>query len=166
MRRRIILLVIGFVFTFHVAKAQFNDCIDSNRVNPWEICTMEFMPVCGCNNVTYDNSCESYWRGGVNTIAYSGVCQQDLFAFAFTPNPVVTHMNFKMQLASNLESDGSMTISDIFGNIVYFRLLHNLNGEFPYLETIPLYGLETGMYFVLVKVGNVSKVKKFVKFRI
>lgn len=39
---------------------------------PSGTCTMEYFPVCGCDNDTYANSCSAY-AAGVN-IQYAGVC--------------------------------------------------------------------------------------------
>lgn len=34
-------------------------CIDKEKINPQAICTQQYEPVCGCNNITYGNACEA-----------------------------------------------------------------------------------------------------------
>ncbi|MGV3587755.1 MAG: Kazal-type serine protease inhibitor domain-containing protein [Adhaeribacter sp.] len=38
-------------------KAAQPECIDSAKINPEALCTMQYDPVCGCNNQTYSNAC-------------------------------------------------------------------------------------------------------------
>ena len=52
------------------------DCIDITQINPFAICIEEYNPVCGCNNVTYENICEAVNYGGVTSWT-DGPCDTD-----------------------------------------------------------------------------------------
>lgn len=68
---RLVLLLLP-LFAF-VQSAAAQACIDSTLIDPMGFCPMIWDPVCGCNGVTYGNSCEAEISGGVTSFTY-GEC--------------------------------------------------------------------------------------------
>ncbi|WP_439880178.1 Kazal-type serine protease inhibitor family protein [Pontibacter sp. MBLB2868] len=65
MKRALVAIALLTVLTSCVSpKQKSNACIDESRINPNQVCTMQYDPVCGCNEKTYGNACEAD-RAGV-----------------------------------------------------------------------------------------------------
>jgi len=154
-----ILALFQFGFTT-TANAQFiPPCVDSTRIDPFFQCNdPAFIPVCGCNLVTYRNECVAFRNGGVNNILYTGVCQNDYVFADLYPNVVQDDINLFVQFAD--KGSATIQIRDVFGNLkVTQNHLSIDNRQFTFSAS----EYRTGIYYVFVIAGNVSTVLKFVK---
>jgi len=59
----IYLLVLSVILSVSDLQAQ---CIDQSLIDPSGTCSMAYIPVCGCDGRTYQNSCIATIEGGVN----------------------------------------------------------------------------------------------------
>lgn len=67
MRKLILLLIVLFIGCSK--EDQIQDTCKIDLPNPDRVCTEQYEPVCGCDNVTYSNSCVaegivSLWNDG------------------------------------------------------------------------------------------------------
>ncbi|MEE3037770.1 MAG: DUF3105 domain-containing protein, partial [Bacteroidota bacterium] len=89
------------------------DCIDPSLINPDAICFFIYDPVCGCNNVTYSNSCFAENSGVLSWV--NGECSSAT-VFGCTDE---TATNFN---ASATTDDGSCTYLEPEGFNVTFSI--------------------------------------------
>ena len=54
--------------------ASSGNCIDSTLIDPNAMCTEQWSPVCGCDNVTYSNPCHATVFGGVTSYIDGECC--------------------------------------------------------------------------------------------
>ncbi len=68
--KKVMLTILILNNALHVVS---QNCVDTSLINLNAICPFIWMPVCGCNNVTYGNSCEATNYGGVTSYT-EGAC--------------------------------------------------------------------------------------------
>jgi len=143
------------------AAAQFGTpvCQDSTIISGNYCNGIDYAPVCGCNNVTYDKECLAVANG----ILYStqGACEALDFIIVENPAPNAC----SLRVVTKEVIDVNLWIFDAFAIQRFYQLLPSVypygnGGGFIYTLDVDLRGWGNGVYFVVMRGGGTVKVRR------
>lgn len=150
------LIIIGFLFIGLSSFAQTfnqNTCQDTTLISNNPCYGTSYMPVCGCDNVTYRNECLAYANGLLNFT--QGPCE--FMDFDFLPNPVATVGQLQVKIICKGITDINVWIFDTFFRQKYYER----HVQFQEIELYPdVRGFGNGLFFIVVEANGVVKVKR------
>jgi hypothetical protein len=130
-------------------------CIDSTLIDSSMACIQIFDPVCGCDSITYSNSCFATYYGGVTSYT-PGECITNSIdrindnGISIFPNPADDFFHIRF----DGEVPASLILTDYSGRTVRSE---NVNGKF---QTIEITDLPKGLYFVQINSDNGQVVRQ------
>lgn len=134
-------------------------CIDSNLINLNLMCPAIYEPVCGCDSITYSNSCEATNHGGVVSFT-EGACgsaklTENWMSFIeIQPNPFTDYLEFELSNTTNIQ----LSIFQASGQEILRKALSTG------LQRIDLNMLMPGTYFL--RVENSQTGQSFMKIAV
>jgi hypothetical protein len=150
--RRLIL----FIFAIAGSHISFGQCLDTlSFPNLQPPCFPDFLPVCGCDGVTYRNAC--YAEFATVQQWQEGPCENILIDIY--PNPAVNWLN--TTIVTKFESNVNLYIFDRNGNIYYYDYLTTVTNS---TLIIPVNGFDYGLYVVMAESNGDVQLSKFIKW--
>lgn len=142
-----------------------DECINEASIDSTYGCVDVYEPVCGCDGVTYDNSCYAIYYGGVvfytdGACAATTIQEETIFgSVAISPNPT----KYSTTITYNLKTAGLVTIDvmDLTGKTMLQPIEHLSNpGSFEVvLNTVDL---ASGIYLIRLSSNGNEQIEKLV----
>lgn len=140
-----------------------DDCVVTAMIDSTYECSDAYEPVCGCDGITYTNSCEATYYGGV-VFNSAGPCgattiqEETIFGSVMvSPNPAQNTANISYSLKST--ADVTITIMDLTGKVMLLPITHHsIPGTFRIeLNTTEL---NSGIYIVRLSSNGNESIQK------
>jgi hypothetical protein len=132
-------------------------CVDPTQANPNQACPLIFDPVCGCNGVTYPNSCVASVQNGVTSWT-QGACPSA--GISSSPNP--TQGEAWVTFSVPVEGLATLEVYDLNGRKLAELARHDAYPGQEYRVYYDGRHLPNGVYLYRLTTTDGVKVHKFV----
>jgi hypothetical protein len=131
-------------------------CVDSTLIDLNVLCPGIYEPVCGCDSITYSNSCAAMYHGGVvsytaGTCESAGIYPKWMTLVSIQPNPFTDYLEIEMTNLTHIQ----LIIFQASGQEILRKDLSTG------LQRIDLNTLKPGSYFL--RLENSQTRQSFVK---